>query len=193
MSIKNPSSYTSSLDFGDTINFNEIGFYYIKIQLFEDKALTDESVFYSGLNLHCDELFLGKFKMGSEYKIVDDEKILISFSVSDALTDVGEYTLSLSNSNAEIETYYEEDGVLYVCVVGKGNGKVSLEISAEAKSKHNSKVQTFSSTATINVNYTKDEVDIFMIIIWITFGVFCLVIIIYLSISVVKARKNDVK
>ena len=82
---------------------------------------------------------------------------------------------------------------MYVCVVGKGNGKVDLEISAEAKSKYNSKTQTFSSKATISVDYTKDDVDIFMVIIWITFGVFCLVIIIYLSISVVKARKNDVK
>ena len=193
LSIKNPSSYTSSLDFGDTINFNEKGFYYFKIQLYEDRALTDESIFYTGINIHCDELYLGKFKLGSEYKIVDDEKILISFQVSNGLSDVGEYTVSLSNSNAEIETYYEEDGVLYICVVGKDNGKVELEITAEAKSKHNSKVQTFSSIATIDVDYTKDDVDLFMIILWITFGVFCLVIVIYLSISVVKARKNDVK
>ena len=193
MSIKNPSSYTSSLDFGDVINFTEKGFYYFKIQLFEDKALTDESVFYTGINIHCDELFLGRFKLGSEYKLVDDEKILISFQVSSGLTDISEYSVSLSNSNAEIETYYEEDGILYVCVVGKDDGKVELKISAEAKSKHNNKVQTFSSVASIDVNYTKDDVDLFMIIIWITFGVFCLVIIIYLSISVVKARKNDVK
>ena len=62
LSIKNPSSYTSALDFGDTINFTEKGFYYLKIQLFEDKALDDESVFYTGINIHCDELYLGKFK-----------------------------------------------------------------------------------------------------------------------------------
>jgi len=193
LSIKNPSSYTSSLDFGDTINFTEKGFYYLKIQLFEDKALDDESVFYTGINIHCDELYLGRFKMGSDYKIVDDEKILISFQVSSGLTDVGEYSVSLSNSNAEIETYYEEDGVLYVCVVGKSDGRVELEITAEAQSKHNKKVQTFSSIATIDVDYTKDDVDIFMVILWITFGLFCLSIIIYMSISVVKARKNDVK
>ena len=118
---------------------------------------------------------------------------MISFQVSSGLEDIGEYSVTLSNSNAEIETYYEEDGILYVCVVGKDDGKVNLEISAEAKSKHNSKVQTFSASATIDVDYTKDDVDLFTIIVWITFGVFCLVIIIYLSISVVKARKNDVK
>ena len=150
-------------------------------------------MFYTGINIHCDELFLGKFKMGSSFKIVDDEKLLLAFEVSSSLKDIGEYSISLSNNNAEIETYYEEEGILYVCVAGKADGKVNLEISAEAKSKLNDKVQTFSSTATINVDYTKDTVDIFMVIVWITFGAFCLAIIIYLSISVVKSRKNDVK
>jgi hypothetical protein len=115
-------------------------------------------------------------------------------SVSKALTDVGELSISLSNNNAEIETYYIEDGVLKICVIAKADGNVDLTVSAEAKSKYNNtKVQTFSSTASISVDYTKNEVDIFMVIVWITFGVFCLSIIIYLSISVVKARKNDVK
>ena len=193
LTIKDPSSVTSQLDFGDTINFNERGFYYLKIQLYEEKSLGDESIFYSGINIHCDELYLGQFKMGSSYKIVDDEKILISLKLSDALVDLDEFSVKLSNNNAEIDTYYEEDGILYICVVGRADGNVNLEISADAKSKYNSEVQTFSSVASISVDYTKGEVDIFMVILWITFGAFCLGIIIYLSISVVKSRKNDVK
>lgn len=194
LSIKDPNSFRSSLDFGDTIHFTEKGFYFLKIQLFEDKAINDESVFYAGINIHCDELFLGRFQMGSEFNVKDDEKLFLSFDVSKALTDVGELSVSLSNNNAEIETYYVEDGVLKICVIAKANGNVDLTVSADAKSKYNNtKVQTFSSTASIRVDYTKNEVDIFMVIVWITFGVFCLSIIIYLSISVVKARKNDVK
>ena len=193
LTIKNPDSVTTRLDFGDTINFSQQGFYYLKIQLYEEKSLGDESIFYSGINIHCDELYLGRFKMGSSYKIVDDEKILISLKLSDALVDLDEFSVKLSNNNAEIDTYYEEDGVLYICVVGRADGKVDLEISAEAKSKYNNKVQTFSSVASISVDYTKGDVDIFMVILWTTFGTFCLGIIIYLSISVVKSRKNDVK
>ena len=193
LTIKDPNSVTSQLDFGDTINFNERGFYYLKIQLYEEKSLGDESIFYSGINIHCDELYLGQFKMGSSYKIVDDEKILISLKLSDALVDLDEFSVKLSNNNAEIDTYYEEDGILYICVVGRADGNVNLEISADAKSKYNSEVQTFSSVASISVDYTKGEVDIFMVILWITFGAFCFGIIIYLSISVVKSRRNDVK
>lgn len=193
LSIKDPNAVTTTIDFGETINFYQTGFYYLKLQLFERKTLEDESVFYSGLNIYCDELYLGHFKMGSSYKIVDNEKLLVSLTLSDALTDIGELSVTLSNNNAEIETYYEENGVLYVCLAGKADGNVKLEISADAKSKYSSNTQTFSSVASISVEYTEDSVDVFNVILWITFGTFCLVIIIYLSISVVKARKNDVK
>ena len=193
LSIKDPGSITADVDFGDTLNFFEPGFYYFKMQLYEKKTLLDEAVFHAGINIYCDDLYLGKFKMGSTYRIVDDEKILLELALSDALTDLGELSISLSNNNAAIETYYQKDGVLYVCLSGKADGNVKLEISAEAKSKYNDKVKTFSSVATIDVEHPSEGPDIFMIILWITFGIFCAGIIIYLSISVVKARKNDVK
>ena len=193
VSIKSPNSSTTSMDFGDTLIFSEQGFYHLTIQLFEENTLENELILNVGHNIYVDEHSLGKFAMGSLFKIKDDEKIVVALTLSDALTDRGEISVSLTNNNAEIESYYEEDGVLYVCVVGKADGKVNLEISAEAQSKFGDNRQTFASTATINVYYTKGDVDIFMVVLWIVFGSFCLGIIIYLSISVVKSRKNDVR
>lgn len=193
ISIKNPSSVITQLEFGDNVYFYEKGFYYLSIQLYEEMTISDESIMNFGLNIFADEINLGSFLTGAKYKIKDDETILISLKLSQAITDVDELDISLSNNNAEIESYYEEDGVVYIFVYGKDDGKVNLEVSAEAKSKYNDEIQTFSSTATIDVDYSKNDVDIFMVIIWIVFASFCLGIIIYLSISVVKSRKNDVK
>lgn len=193
LSLKTPDSGTHSMDFGDTLNFYEQGFYHLTIQLFEELTLEDELILNVGLNIYSDEHNLGQFSMGSKFTIKNDEKITVELTLSDALVDVGEIEVSLTNNNAEIESYYEEDGVLYVCLIGKANGKVELEMSAEAKSKFGEHTQTFSSVATIDVAYTKGDVDIFMVVLWIAFGCFCLGIIIYLSISVVSSRKNDVK
>ena len=101
--------------------------------------------------------------------------------------------LTLNNNNAEIESYYEEDGVVYVCLYGKSSGLSDLTISAEGKTKFNDDTQTFSSIATISVDYTDSGVDVFNIVLWVLFIGFCAGIIIYLLISVVKARRNDVR
>ncbi len=193
LKLKTPKSSTKTIEFGDSINFYETGFYQLSIQLYEEKLLENELILNIGLNIYSDEHKLGSFSMGSNFKIKNDEKITIALTLSDALTDVGELDVSLTNNNAEIESYYQRDGILYVCLIGKANGKVELEMSAEAMSKFGDTKQTFSSIAVIDVSYTKDDVDIFMVVLWIAFGTFCLGIIIYLSISVVKSRKNDVR
>ena len=193
VSLKTPNSATLHIDFGDILNFYEKGFYLLSIQLFEELTLEDELILNVGLNIYSDELSLGSFSMGSSFKIINDEKIVVALTLSDALTDMGDIEVSLTNNNAEIESYYEEDGILYVCLIGKSNGKVNLEMTAEAMSKYGEDKQTFSSVATIDVVYTKGQVDIFIVVLWISFAVFCLGIIIYLSISVVQSRKNDVK
>lgn len=191
--LKDPNSTSMTIDFGDTIKFYEKGFYQFTIQLIEEKTLEDDLILNIGLNIYSDEQTLGKFDRGSNFKIKNDEKIVVELNISDTLIERGELQVSLSNNNAEIESYYEEDGVLYVCIVGKANGRVDLEMSAEAMSKFGDEKQTFTSVATINVEYTKGEVDIFIVVLWIAFIIFSLGIIIYLSISVVKSRKNDVR
>ena len=193
LKLKTPNSSTKAVEFGDSINFYEKGFYQLNIQLYEEMTLENELILNIGLNIYSDEHKLGQFAMGSNFKIKNDEKITVALTLSDALTDMGEIEVSLTNNNAEIESYYEEDGVLYVCLIGRADGKVDLEMSAEAMSKFGEEKQTFSSIAEIDVDYTKGEVDIFMVVLWIAFGGFCLGIIIYMSISVVKSRKNDVK
>lgn len=193
LSVKNPSSVTTRLDFGDSVNFFEEGFYYLSFQIYEKKTLTEELIMNASLNIFSESVNLGTFVMGSTHEIKDDEKILIKLKLSDNLESIDKLNISLSNNIAEIESYYEKEGVLYIFVYGKDDGVSELQISADVKTKNNDKIQNVSTVATINVDYTKDDVDIFMVIVWITFICFCLGIIIYLSISVVKARRNDVK
>lgn len=193
LSLKSPESVTTKLEFGDTIYFRETGYFYLGIQLYESSTLSNKLILNEDISLFCDELSLGSFPMGSSYKIKDNEKITISFKLSNGLVLNEDYNISLSNNKAEIDSYYIENGVLFVCVAGKEKGTTTLEISANATSSHNSKQQTFSATATIDISSTKKQFDVFLLIVWITFACFCIGIVIYLSISLVKARKNDVK
>ncbi len=192
--IRSPSGENKGIDFADSITFLESGFYGINIQLKEDLSIQQDPIILNvNFNIYCDELSLGKFVDGSSYNIKDDEKILIKLKLSETLKDMNNFTVSLSNNKAEIESYYIEDNTLYVYVIGKDDGRVNLEVSADAMSKFNTKTTNFSSTASIKVDYSKGKVDIFVVIVWITFICFSVGIIIYLSISVVKSRKNDVK
>ena len=191
--IRTPKAAKVDLDFGDVVKFYDAGFYYLSIQLYEDLSVDDKRVFSLEKTIRSDDLVLGVFKMGSAFEVAQNKKVLITLTMQESLVDVGEIDISLTNNKAEIESYYQEDGLLKIWVVGKVDGNVSLEISAEAKTKHNTSYQKFSAKASIQVKQADDGVDFFIVLLWIVFGIFCIGIIIYLSISVVSSRKNDVK
>ena len=123
----------------------------------------------------------------------DNENLLLTFRFSDNIQMTENYEITIDNNNAEIDTYYEENGILYIQVSGVSAGVSTLNISAKASSKLNEEARDFTSSAEIQILSTKEKVDVFMVIIWATFGCFCGVILIYMTISLVKARKNDVK
>lgn len=193
LSLKNPQSVTKRIEFGDTIYFREAGYFILGIQLKERNTIETEIVLNEDISFFCDELNLGRFLMGSNYKIKDNEKVTISFKIASGITINGDYKIALSNNNAEIDSYYQENDVLYICVAGLEKGSTTLEVSANATSENNTQAREFSATATIDINSSKQQFDVFNLIIWVTFACFCVGIIIYLSISLVKARKNDVK
>lgn len=193
VTLRDSDMVNANIDFGDTINFYKKGFHHLSIQMFEKLTIGNKRVLSVGVNVYVDEMCLGKYSMAGTYSIKDDEKIVVALTLSDALIDLGELSVTLNNNNAEIESYYEEDGVVYVCLYGKSSGLSDLTISAEGKTKFNDDTQTFSSIATISVDYTDSGVDVFNIVLWVLFIGFCAEIIIYLLISVVKARRNDVR
>lgn len=193
LSVKDPELVKTKIDFGDTVNFYKSGYYVISITLNQKTTITNKSILNIDINLYSEELTLGSFISGSRYSLKDNEKIMLSFKLSNGIDIEGDYEISLSNNNAEIDSYYEKDGILYVCVAGKNAGTSTLQITAKGISKHNSQVQDFSAEASITISQSSKGVDVFMVILWITFGVFVVGFIIYLLISLVKSRKNDVK
>lgn len=191
LSFTSPSSDTSYKDFGDYLNFYEQGYYNFTIQLHsknETKPLLSE-----GINIYCDNLSLGNFVVKSKCTINDNEKVMISFKLADNVVIDGDYSLTIDNNNAVIESYYEENGVIYVCVSGVSAGSSTLDISAKIKSQYGVKAENVSSSISIDIVSTEDKMDLFEIILWIFFACFCTGIMIYWSISLVKSRKNDVK
>ena len=193
LKIQSPSKVTTNVDFGDMILFNELGFYNLTIQLVEVGTFKNVVRLNKDISIFCDEAHFGTFNMGLNYKIKDNEKLLITFILTDNFVTAEDYEVSLDNKNAEIESYYEKDGVLYICVAGRSGGVCKLNISAKGSTRYNDSNMEMLSSATINIESTEKQTDIFLVILWIVFACFCLGIVIYLIISLVKARRNDVK
>lgn len=193
LSIENPDMVKTYVDFGDNILFLKTGYHNLNIKLYEVGISSNTIVLNKDISIFCDEAKLGNFSTGARYKMKDNESILLSLNISENLNLQEEYEITLTNNKAEIDTYYEENGVLYVCVSGVSGGEVTLDISAKGTTKFNDSVKTFTASATLEIESTEKKVDVFLVIIWITFACFCVGILIYLAISLVKARKNDVK
>lgn len=191
LKLTNPSNGINYVEFGKSIAFNEIGYYYLSMVLTEVK--TSNIKFYESFTIYCDEPNLGYFVYGSTYRIKDNDTIELSFKITEGLILEDGYEISVDNNNAEIESYYEKDGFIYVSVVAKSSGNSTVQVSGKGHTVYNSETQTFSASASLKIQSTEEKVDVFEIILWITFACFCVGIIIYLSISLVKARKNDVK
>lgn len=190
--VKPPESTKTQVEFGENINFIENGFYTISIELTRKGTLTNNTILSESFSIYCDELKLGHFLMGSNYKIKDDESVLLLFKLANNISIVDEISVSVNNDNAKV-SYYEENGTLYILVSGCCGGSSSVNVSAKAKSDYGTKTANFTASASIEIESTEEKTDAFVVILWITFGCFCVFFVVYLLISLVKARKNDVK
>ena len=77
--------------------------------------------------------------------------------------------------------------------MGQSKGVSKLTISSNELTVNGVGKVDFRDEVVIDISSEKREVDLFMIILWTSFGAFCLGFVIYLLISLVKSRKNDVK
>lgn len=193
ISVTNPEQIKTNIDFNDTIYFRLEGFYKITIQLYEKNTILNKLIMDAGINLYCEKYSPGSFSLGKTYSVTDENSVIISFKLNDLSLTADDFLVSLSNNNAQISSYYIEDGVLYICVMGQSKGISKLTVSANELTVDGVGKVEFSDEVTINISSKKREVDIFMIILWASFGAFCLGFVIYLLISLVKSRKNDVK
>ena len=192
IAISGPSGGKRAVEFGEKIKFVSIGFYYIAIQLYEKMALEDQLIMNIGVNIYCEEVTLGNFAMGSKYIVNGTDVVVIEFRLSQEVIIEDEINVKMSNKKAEISSYYIDDGILYVKVLPKERGTSKLEISAEATNKHNSKTENYTSEATLEIRLPAKN-ELFIIILWVVFGGFCVAILIYFVFSVVSAQKKDVK
>lgn len=194
LSLKSPdASSGDSVEFGEEISFAQNGYYVLNISLYENRTYYNLQILNEDISIYCDELSLGFFLMGSIYKIKDNEKIQLTFKLTDGITILSDLSVSTTNNNAAIESYYQEDGVVYVMVSGVSKGRSEVEVSAKAISNNGVRAKEFSAVASIKIENSEESTDIFIVILWITFGCFCAFFVVFLVISLVKARKNDVK
>lgn len=193
ISVTNPEQIKTNVDFSDTIYFRLEGFYKITIQLYEKNTILNKLIMDVGINLYCEKYSPGSFLLGKNYSVTDENSVIISFKLNDLSLTADDFLISLSNNNAQISSYYIEDGVLYICVMGQSKGVSKLTISSNELTVNGVGKVDFSDEVVIDISSEKREVDLFMIILWTSFGAFCLGFVIYLLISLVKSRKNDVK
>lgn len=194
LSLKSPeASSGDGVEFGEEISFAQNGYYVLNISLYENRTYYNLQILNEDISIYCDELSLGFFLMGSTYKIKDNENVQLTFKLTDGITVLNELSVSTTNNNAAIESYYQEDGVVYVMVSGVSKGSSGVEISAKAISNNGSRAKEFSAVASIKIESSEESTDIFVVILWVTFGCFCAFFVVFLVISLVKARKNDVK
>lgn len=172
LSIVSPDQSRANIDFGDVVLFSKTGFYRLTIQMIEEGTLNDDVVLNKDVNIFCDEANLGHFTMGSSYQVKDNESILISFKLAPNIQLKGNYTISINNNNAQIATYYEEAGVVYIRVQGVQGGRSVLEITANGKSLYGEQNAKFTAEAEIKIISTQKGVDIFLVIVWIVFVCF---------------------
>lgn len=200
ITVYGPDGTEIEMDFGDTFTFYSMGCYTFNIELYEKRRFLNQQVEFSQVKIlneshkvFCEELALGQFVVGMDYKIKEGELLRVAFSLARGITIVGDFNIELSNDNVEIESQYIEDGMQYFLIKGLDIGTTTLKISASAKSENGTEIKTFSSEVNVEVLSTENSEEYSITTLWVIFGGFCAFFVGFLINSLVKARRNDVK
>ena len=186
------SNNAEDVEFEKEYVFEKKGFFAINVQI--DEYRTDESINilnYSHTG-YCDEFGSGAFS-DVNYELKYGEVRSIYFDFSDLLVIDGDVKVTSSNENiVEIQSYEVKNGKCYIQIKAKDDGKVKLSVTLNGHREGTTETLKYTKSTNVTVK-EKDNFYIYLIITWIAFGVYFVVIVTFIIISFVKARKFSVK
>lgn len=188
--ISNENGKRYDMKFGNTYTFEEEGYYTVGVEVLEMK----NSISSSLLN-YSDSFYVNKFNFGSmksEYKYEKGTDNVLKFTFSPDFVLNGNVTITISDKNIISESHYIKGNICYITVTGLKTGSAKLKISANGNKVGDTSQETYEASTTVNITQ-KSSTNLEMLILWVTFGAFCVAFVIYLVILFVKARKSGVK
>ncbi len=188
--ISNENGKRYDMKFGNTYTFEEDGYYTIGVEISETK----NSISSTLLN-YMDSFYVNKFNFGSmksEYKYEKGTDNVLKFTFSQDFVLNGDITITISDKSIISESHYIRGNICYITVTGLKTGSSKLKISAVGNKAGETSQETYEATTIINITQ-KSSTKLEILILWVTFGVFCAALLIFLVISFVKARKSGVK
>ena len=188
--ISNENGKRYDMKFGNTYTFEEDGYYTIGIEVSETKnSITSTLLHYT------DSFYVNKFNFGSmksEYKYEKGTENVLKFTFSQDFVLNGDVKITISDKSIISESHYIKGNVCYITITGHKTGSARLKITANGNRAGETSQETYEATTIINITQ-KSSTNLEILILWVTFGVFCTALLIFLVISFVKARKSGVK
>jgi hypothetical protein len=188
--MKDADSDKIAVKFGEVYTFQKSGWYSVNIKLNRILNGEEDNVLNVPYSLYCDEFSMGSFPNKSYFF---DEKTtnVIVFHLVDNFVPEGDFVVTVSDKKvAEVTNYEIKNGSCYVNVYAKTSGIIKLNISAYG-AREGFSSEEYSCQTTIYVNNVSGEFSITLM--WVVFGCFCAFLMLFMIISLVKARRFGVK
>ncbi len=185
------------IKFGETYTFEEPGYYSMNFKLVEGKDATSSSdgkvVLNTSYSFDCENFTMGAFPNKS-YFVYTMQDSVITYKASEDFCITGDFSVFIDNSNvATVVSYEKQSNTYYIKIQGLKQGNTKLTVSATGyRVGHENKSETFVSKTTIYVNKTPEEPASTTLLMAVFIG-FCAVMVVFVVISFVKARKIGVK
>lgn len=137
------------------------------------------------------EFTLGKF-LNSSLNLRVGERQDVIFSPNSDFNKLGDYQVKVSDNSVLEATYYEQDGQLHLVLLAKKKGKVTVSVTAKGSRALGGEQKNYSQLCSVRVD-NANQSSWQLTVVWITFACLSAILVVFVLISVVKARKNDVK
>ena len=197
--VKNEDNQKSEKKFGDEYEFKAMGYYSITIIVNEKNFLIgniqiSDEVFRAQNNFRCEEFTLGSF-VKTRYEMSVNETQVITFRYTSNYEELeGTLRVVVSNENyAEIKETKIVGDIIYITVEAKQAGKVNIMVESKGSRANTDVVETYSRTATIKIEDENSNSRWKTTFMWVVLGVYGVIFVSILVISVVKNKRNGVK
>lgn len=178
--------------FGTKFVFENSGYHKFVVKVKEYRKNEDNAtVLYASKTFNVSNFILGSFT-NVDYKVNIDEKKSVTFKLSGYFDAESDIVVAVGDKTLASITYYIKDDICYIKIVGLKEGETKITVKATGKQPGaiESKLYSMSTTLTIENPNTKSASEVFL---WVILGVYGVAFVIFLSISLVKARRTGVK
>lgn len=177
-------------EFDKSYNFYKEGEYKLVLKLKEQHEAVSKTVINYEYTFYINSFKLGNFALPN-YSVEEGETKLIVFNLSSGLELDSDILVKCSDNSVATFTYSKKDGRLEVKVTGLKKGIVNLTIEADGHRNGKDK-ETFSSSVQIRVQGQQSD-TFTKAVLWGSLGILSAILLTFMVISVVKARRNSVK